>query len=384
MKKQKLSIYVHIPFCVKKCDYCDFLSAPAGDDVKENYVNQLCREIEAESKYYQEYEVDTVFFGGGTPTSLYVEQLCKLLDAIYVNYSVSDKAEITTECNPGTVDFAYLCKFKNAGFNRLSIGLQSTHDEELKLLGRIHSYEQFLQCYQDARAAGFDNINIDLMSSLPGQTLASFERCLDEVLALRPEHISAYSLIVEEGTPFYERYAEHEELLPDEDTDREMYELTREKLLAKGYHRYEISNYSKPGYECRHNLVYWKRGAYRGFGLGSSSLIDETRFRVEEDLGVYINQKTFHDHLKEVQVLSKQEQMEEFMFLGLRCMEGICINLFEETFHESFEEIYGKTISEFEKAGLLRRYERDEKLFLQLTTKGIDVSNSVFSAFLLS
>lgn len=381
MKKQQLSIYVHIPFCMQKCRYCDFLSAPADDSTKERYVNRLCHEIANESKALNEYEVDTVFFGGGTPTVLSGEMLERILNEIYVNYCVSEDAEISIECNPGTADYDKLCKLKKAGFNRLSIGLQSVHDEELAVLGRIHTYAQFEACYADARKAGFDNINIDLMSALPGQSLTSYGACLEKVISLRPEHISAYSLIIEEGTPFYEQYADHPERLPDEETDRAMYECTRKRLLEAGYERYEISNYSLPGLECRHNLVYWRRGQYRGFGIGAASLIGETRFSNVDDFEVYIN----NTHIKrDMQVLTQQEQMEEFMFLGLRCTKGVCAQVFERLFGQRMEAVYGQVIEYYVNLKLMVCVQEKEETWYRLTNAGIDVSNEIFASFLLS
>lgn len=435
MKKKPLALYVHIPFCVKKCAYCDFLSAPASETEKERYVNLLCEEIEKKAVRYPDYRGTTVFFGGGTPTTLKADQLkkilCKLKERFYIdqhdtaqNERVKEAGkgretrgkagvpEITLECNPGTVTKEDLRKLQAAGFNRLSIGLQSAQNVELKQLGRIHTWEDFLETYTFAREAGFENINVDMMSALPGQNVKSYVNTLEQVTALRPEHISAYSLMIEEGTPFYERYGEADEerrkdgedkahLLPTEEEERRMYELTEKILERESYHRYEISNYALPGFECRHNIVYWRRGEYLGFGLGAASLMGNCRFtncremkayeeqlkgecaarasetKTDETVGVHkeYGEKTDYD----VQHLSVSDQMEEFMFLGLRLTEGISAEKFEECFHVTIEEVYGEIIMKLQRQGLLAR--SGDRIFL--TKRGLDVSNMVFAEFLL-
>lgn len=258
----KLSVYIHIPFCVRKCLYCDFLSAPAVPQVKEQYVDALLSEIEKEAYKYRVYETDTIFFGGGTPSVLPPEQIAGILAKVKECFIVSEQAEISIEVNPGTVSEEALRIYKEAGINRLSIGLQSFLEPELRRLGRIHTPEQFLHTFAAAREAGFDNINVDIMSALPEQTMDDYRITVEKVLELQPEHISAYSLIIEEGTPFYEMPL----VLPDEKTDRQMYQYTETVLKEHGYHRYEISNYAKAGYECRHNKAYWTRRNYVGFG----------------------------------------------------------------------------------------------------------------------
>ena len=260
--KKDLGIYIHIPFCARKCAYCDFLSAPATEEVKVQYVKALKKEIEAFREMGQAYETVTVFFGGGTPSLLTGEQLVEILKEVNRCCPIRSGAEITVECNPGTLTEEKLKAYKRAGVSRLSMGLQSAQNEELKKLGRIHTWEEFLISYEMAREKGFGNINVDLMSALPGQRRKTWADTLEQVLKLSPEHISAYSLIIEEGTPFYERYSPGgplSEELPDEDTERQMYYDTKEILERAGYERYEISNYAKPGYLCRHNLAYWNR-----------------------------------------------------------------------------------------------------------------------------
>ncbi len=278
MKKRNLELYLHIPFCVRKCNYCDFFSASGTPKEQADYVSAMIQEIQSYQELSGEYEVQTIFLGGGTPSLLTPEQIEKIFTTIYHIFSVNENAEITMEMNPGTVDIEKLRAMKAAGVNRLSIGLQSAQNEELKMLGRIHTYEEFLETWKLTEQAGFKNRNIDLMSALPGQTIESYEDTLSKVLALEPEHISAYSLILEEGTVFYDWY-EKGKLdrgawkLPSEEEEYAMGELTIQRLAEAGMHRYEISNYAKPGKECRHNLGYWDRVEYLGIGAGSSSLI---------------------------------------------------------------------------------------------------------------
>lgn len=375
--RKPLSIYVHIPFCVQKCAYCDFLSAPATDEVQEQYLYQLMQEIQKRAEQYaQDYIVKTIFIGGGTPSCVSVSLLCEVLAKLKQYFVVEEQAEISMECNPGTVTEDALKAYRKAGINRLSIGLQSTQDTLLKKLGRIHTYEQFLATYDAARKAGFENINIDLMSALPEQSLADYEQTLEDVLALCPEHISAYSLIVEEGTPFYDMDLN----LPDEDTERMMYERTKQILGEKGYERYEISNYAKAGKECRHNLVYWQRGEYLGVGLGAASLMKdagqkEIRLKNNSDLNAYLNGDISYE---EEEVLNRRDAMEEFFFLGLRQMKGVSLIEFAEQFGEDTIEWFEEAIVTSIQDGLL---EQDGE-WLRLTEKGIDVSNVVFERFL--
>ena len=362
---QPLELYIHIPFCVKKCAYCDFLSGPAGEKEKEEYVKMLVDEIRNCPDTVQNYRVISIFFGGGTPSLLTGEQIGRLMDTVREIFTLDEDAEITMEMNPGTVTEEKLRKYRQAGVNRLSIGLQSVNDEELRLLGRIHTYEEFLEAYHLARANGFANINVDLISAIPGQTVESWRRTLEQVMALFPEHISAYSLIVEEGTPFYEEYGEgrHADELPDEETERKMYWRTKEILSKYGYERYEISNYAKPGYACRHNIGYWERTEYLGIGTGAASLINNSRFNYGE----------------EPEKLTVSAQMEETMFLGLRMMKGVSKIEFLKMYGESMENVYGNVIRDMEQKGLLE----DGEDFVKLTDRGIDVSNYVMSEFLL-
>ena len=424
---KSISIYIHIPFCVKKCQYCDFLSAPADSRAQEVYLRTLKQEIREQAARYREYEVQTVFIGGGTPTAVPCEKLCEVLKTVFTCYRVNPHAEISMEANPGTVTKETLLSYQKAGINRISIGLQSADDVELKLLGRIHTYRDFQQTYRWAQEAGFTNINLDIMSALPGQSVENYKKTLETVLSLKPQHISAYSLIVEEGTPFYEKYGQESEKLqatgekqpdlPSEEEEREMYTLTEKLLATAGYHRYEISNYALPGMECRHNRVYWKRGNYVGFGLGAASMVENVRFentrKMQEYLAEYagvpgaepvsagvaqgdeqelsneqefsLREDTHSENAQEFSIrenvhpLSPQEQMEETMFLGLRLTEGVSKAEFHRQFGVSMEQIYGKVIQENIAQGLLA----DEAGYLRLTREGMDLSNYVMAQFLL-
>lgn len=375
------SLYIHIPFCVRKCLYCDFLSGPCTEEMKEAYVRALLSEIRREAPFYADRTVETIFFGGGTPSLLSEEQLTGLMDCVRQNFHIAGTAEISMEMNPGTATAEKIACMRQNGINRLSIGLQSASDECLKRLGRIHTFRQFEECFRQARESGFSNINVDVMAALPGQSLQDYEQTLHTVLSFEPEHISAYSLIVEEGTWFYEN---RETLnLPDEDTDRRMYERTAELLAEQGYRRYEISNYAREGFACRHNLAYWKRTDYAGFGIGAASFVNGVRFCNTGSLERYLAMPC---RKEQVEPLSREDAMEEFMFLGLRCMEGVSVQEFQRQFGVSVEQIYGRSIRKMEDEGLLKRSipalaDEDEMLFL--SKKGIDVSNYVFEHFLL-
>ena len=364
--KKPLELYIHIPFCIRKCAYCDFLSAPAAPEVQEAYVGQLLQEIAASKKLPEDYEAVTVFFGGGTPGILKGELLCSILRVLRDRFSVREDAEITVEANPGTVNRDKLVQYREAGVNRISLGLQSADNQELKLLGRIHTWEQFLESFQRARETGFRNINVDLMSALPGQTTESVHRTLERVLALSPEHISAYSLILEEGTPFHKRYEGHPELLPSEEEERQMYYDTRDRLCACGYEHYEISNFAKPGYACRHNLGYWERTDYKGFGLGAASLLKNVRHTNQTDLTEYLK----GNFAGTEDPLTEQAVREEYFFLGLRKMEGVEPGRYREHYEERIQRLQAQQLLE-EKDGRIR-----------LTERGTDVSNYVMAQFL--
>lgn len=474
--KKKLELYIHIPFCVRKCLYCDFLSFPSDLQTQAEYMDQLRSEILSSGPWYADYEVTTIFIGGGTPSALEPEQITLLMQAVNRAFAVAEDAEITIEANPGTRLAGKLPVYRGAGINRISLGLQSANNEELKLLGRIHRFEDFLMAFQQARMAGFTNINVDLMSAIPGQTVDSWKNTLKKVIMLKPEHISAYSLIIEDGTPFGDHYGCEEERkrkkkekrretllnpaadegvdpeantvgsqdpegvaedieenaaedkagsgkdrkgkrpaavgetdgqgpiignfwrgrdskepdplyqwppLADEEEERQMYHLTKTLLAEAGYQRYEISNYARPGQECRHNTGYWTGTEYLGFGLGASSYVNGCRFSNVEELKIYQNLDFSLDGLEilhgEVHAQSRKEQMEEFMFLGLRMTEGVSDAVFTQTFGVHMDSVYGAVIEKMVKNGLLAQNERN----LALTEWGMDVSNYVMSEFLL-
>ena len=370
-----LELYVHIPFCVRKCQYCDFLSDPSDEETKDRYIEALLKEIRA-AEHTEDYEIVSVFIGGGTPSALKAEAIASIMRTLQEQFFFCEDAEVTIEANPGTVDLEKLTIYRNVGINRLSLGLQSTDAEELKLLGRIHSYEEFLKSYEWAREAGFSNINIDLMFAIPGQTGEAWRQHLYQVAELNPEHISAYSLIIEEGTPFAEQNLD----LPDEDTEYQMYEDTAEILERYGYRQYEISNYAKQGYMCRHNAGYWQRLEYLGFGLGASSLYGGMRFSNTHQMQEYLKESRNPDQIRQdVTVLSRNERIEEFMFLGLRMTEGISEKKFEENFDVRLMDVYGDILQKYEETGFMEHIETKWRL----TRKGIHVSNHILADFLL-
>ena len=445
--KKPLGIYVHIPFCVRKCLYCDFLSFSADEETKESYVKALLEEIEAAPVKFcfdpSEYEVRTIYIGGGTPScvdEVYINKiLCKLNETFHYNisanhrkteagnmtvshnrietlrntgacededkyiytgkYNEPEDIEITIEVNPNTADFGKLLSYKEAGINRLSIGLQSADNAELKLLGRLHTWEEFLSCYEAAQKAGFSNINVDIMTALPGQKAETLRRTLCKLAELSPAHISAYSLILEEGTPFYEMYGGREDeriktetedigadrrtdpwdrdAIPSEEEERALYYLVRDELGRQGYKRYEISNFAREGYESRHNTSYWKRIPYLGLGLGASGLINEVRYKNTTDMAAYLGCPASRDLFEEEIALSENDRMEETMFLGLRMSEGVRKDMFFDCYKRSIEEVYGKVLQKLEKDGLIL----NTKERVALTDKGIDYGNYVFSRF---
>lgn len=373
MEEKKIELYLHIPFCSRKCDYCDFLSGPADQKRQREYVEALKREIAASGK---KEEVSSVFFGGGTPSLLPAEWMEELMESLTEQFRLAEDAEISMEANPGTLTAEKLSGYRKAGINRLSLGCQSARNEELKYLGRIHTYEMFEESFQMAREAGFSNLNVDLMSGLPGQSGKSWEESLRKILKWNPEHISAYSLIVEEGTPF----ARRELILPTEEEERRMYEVTGTLLGEAGYEQYEISNYAKLGFACRHNIGYWIRRPYLGMGLGAASLFGEVRYQNTSSMEMYLSKSGEPEKIREnKEELSRKEQMEEFCFLGLRMMCGISRREFEEQFQRSMEEVYGAVIEKHKKLGMLE----EEEGRVRLTRRGISVSNGVMADFLL-
>ena len=385
MRSKDLSLYIHIPFCVRKCAYCDFLSFSAEDSLKERYIDRLCKEILNEAARYKDRYVISVFFGGGTPSVLRAEQTGRIMELIGSSFNISANAEISIEVNPKTADKEKFEIYKRAGINRISIGCQSLNDKELEVLGRIHRQEDFYRTFQAARDAGFDNINVDMMSALPGQTAADYESSLKKLLCLKPEHISAYSLIIEEGTPFFERYQEdalirdkggRPRYLPDEDEERRMLYLGRDILKDAGYHQYEISNYALTGYECRHNKVYWQRGDYAGSGLGASSCVDECRWKNTEDPDEYLSAGA--DELKQdIQKLDITQQCSEAMFLGLRLMRGVDEAEFAGRYGIEPSCLYREWIDRMMSERLMESADGR----LTLTQRGQDLANYVWGGF---
>ncbi len=382
---RELELYVHIPFCVKKCYYCDFLSAPVSHEMRTGYVKRLLEEVRTLAPQYTDYQVSTIYIGGGTPTVLEPIHIEQLLDALLSQFRVAGDAEITMEGNPGTVTGGVARTMYRAGINRLSLGLQSVHNGELLLLGRIHTYEDFLVSFEEARKAGFSNINVDLIFGLPGQSPADWRETVRKTAMLKPEHISTYSLTIEEGTVFYSRYHDDEcvraaggepVLLPTEEEEREMYATAVEHLTSHGYRQYEISNFARPGRACRHNVGYWTGKEYLGLGLGAASLVGNERFRNPSALRDYMKEPFAR---REEELLDRKTRIEEFMFLGLRLTEGISRQEFAARFSCEPETVYGSTIDDLEQMGLLA--EGSGRIFL--TPRGIDVSNMVFSRFLL-
>ena len=401
---KKLELYVHIPFCVKKCAYCDFLSFCCEESIQLAYADALIREIEFYASRMQEYFVTTIFVGGGTPTLLHEDKMVEILNTIFKFFHVATDAEITIECNPGTVTKEKLEKYHKAGVNRLSIGLQSTDNEELRNLGRIHTYEQFLNTFGMARRVGFTNINVDLMSGIPYQTTEKFIQTLKKVVNLKPNHISAYSLIVEEGTPFYDKYkvdlalqeaGKPTQALPTEDEVYRITKLTQQYLKQAGYEQYEISNFARPGFACAHNIGYWTRENYLGMGLGAASLLNDVRYTNETDLDTYIHAteaiqlvpyEQADGHIEygtnlhmEVGTVFRKAQMEEFMFLGLRQTEGVTRQQFQEKFGISIEAMYKDKMEQLKMEGLLEVHGGQ----IALTENGQDLSNYVLAQFLI-
>lgn len=380
---EALELYLHIPFCLKKCAYCDFLSAKADEKTKERYMKRLLEDVE-QFPDKEKYLVTSVFIGGGTPTIVKAEEIKKLLGFVKGSFLLAENAEITIEANPKTVQADSLRIYREAGINRISFGLQSVQDTELKVLGRIHSYADFLESFRMARDAGFTNINGDLMFALPGQSREAWQQTLRQAARLDLQHISAYSLMIEEGTPFYAVYqedlerrtrGEQPEFLPSEETEAQMYLDTIRILGEYGYEQYEISNFAKKGFSCRHNEGYWSNVSYAGFGLGAASYIENRRFVKTRRMEAYLA-GDFSE--KEAETLSKTDQMEEFMILGLRRKKGVDRKEFRNRFQMELPEAYEHSIEKYKKAGLLREAEE----WICFTEQGMLLSNQVLSEFI--
>ena len=369
-----LGLYLHIPFCRSKCLYCDFCSFPRADEARmKEYVLALFRDLRVYAPACRDHTVDTVFLGGGTPTTLPAHLLEEVMGEIYKHYHVAPGAEITAECNPVTGERELFSRMRAAGINRLSIGLQSAHSKELKALGRLHDFDTFSACFADARAAGFDNISVDVMSGIPHQTPESRQETLQKVLALAPEHISSYDLIIEEGTPFFKK--QDTLPLPDEDAARRMYLEGIDALSQNGYAQYEISNFARAGYESRHNLKYWNCDEYLGFGVAAHSDFGGVRFGNSRDIDDYLAGR---DITEERSTPDKAERINEYVMLRFRLCEGVDVAAFENRFGVSFEGTYGKKLAPFIASELVRR--EGGRYFL--SPEGMLVSNAILSQIL--
>ena len=366
-------IYVHIPFCQKKCKYCDFISFDKCDEtIKEKYVQAILQEIE---ECQIQKKVSTIYIGGGTPSILHTESIQLIVEKIQQNFIIEKDAEITIEINPGTANREKLEKYKKMGINRLSIGVQSTQNRLLEILGRIHQFEDFEEVYKKARDVGFDNINVDLMLGLPTQSLEELEESLKKIIALELEHISVYSLILEEGTELERLVSENKLEMISEDLEREMYWQTKKILEKNGYCHYEISNFAKKGFESKHNLACWEQEEYIGFGLAAHSYVDKKRFSNVDHLEEYIENGNKNKIVHEKQTFEKQAK--EYMMLGLRKLDGVSISKFEQKFQVHPLFYFRFEISKLEEESLLE-VDLDK---VRLTKKGLDFANLVFEEF---
>lgn len=380
---KEIGIYIHIPFCKKKCNYCDFISFQNKNEYIEQYINCLKKEIEESIKIenIEEIIVRTIYIGGGTPSYISSNYIVDLIKEIKEKYKITADAEITIEVNPGTVTREKLEDYYNIGINRLSIGLQSDNDEILKKIKRIHTYSEFLETYELARDIGFKNINIDLMLALPNQTIEILENTVNNIIKLKPEHISVYSLIIEEGTKLEEQVKNKEIKLPDENTERIMYNLVNEILKQNNYIQYEISNYSKPNFNSKHNLDCWNQKEYIGFGVASHSYINMERFSNTENLEEYIKNiknKQIQKNYIINEIQDKTNQMKEYMMLGLRKIQGISISEFKQKFNENPIYLYRIELDKLVKKELIE-IDFDN---IKLTKKGLDFANLVWEEFI--
>lgn len=367
----KLGLYIHIPFCRSKCLYCDFCSFPRADAERmETYVTALCRDLASRAADAADYTVDSVYLGGGTPTILPARLLVRILETVLSRYRVAKDAEITAECNPATGGRETFAEMRRVGFNRLSIGLQSAHDVELRALGRLHTFADFEKTFLEARSVGFDNISADVMSGIPHQSPESYLQTLERLCALAPEHISAYGLTVEDGTPFG-RMGDRL-ILPDEDAARQMYFDGIDYLAKHGYAQYEISNFSKTGYESRHNLKYWCCEPYLGFGPAAYSDFGGVRFGNSRDMDAYIEGKDVCD---DVETPSPRDRMNEYVMLGMRLSAGVDATDFERRFGVPFEDTFGRRLDAYSAGGFVKRTARGRAF----TPAGMYVSNAILS-----
>ena len=383
---KQMELYIHVPFCTRKCFYCDFLSFPVHETEHQAYVDQLVKELALGSAMAAGHEISSIFIGGGTPSLLDPKHIVRILDTVRAHYVVRKDAEITIEVNPASTIQYKLKAYRAAGINRLSIGLQSANDAELKTLGRIHIFDDFLKCFQSARMEGFQNINIDLMNDIPGQTVRSWKDTLRHVLMLKPEHLSIYNLIIEDGTPFKKMLSDGALSLPNEGVQMMIDFETKSAMEKYGYHRYEVSNYAKPGFECRHNYGYWSNVPYLGFGLGASSYLEHTLWSVIRDYQAFLDldleadaRNGYPQLFTDVEKLTRNDEMAEFMFLGLRRTAGISEIEFTSRFQVDIHSVYGPVLDRYTAEGLLIH----EGYRYRFSDHGFDVSNQVLSDFLL-
>lgn len=381
---RKIGIYIHIPFCKQKCSYCDFVSFPKDKSIQEQYIQALIKEIKERKielqNLQEECQASTVYVGGGTPSYIEANAIKQILEEIKQVYRIENDAEFTIEMNPGTISEEKLRIYKESGINRISIGLQTTQDNLLKQIGRIHTYEQFLENYKLARKLGFSNINVDLMIGLPNQNMKNVEESIERVIKLNPEHISVYSLILEEGTKLYEQYLKNELELPTEEMERDMYWKVKEKLEKAGYRQYEISNFAKQGKESKHNLACWNQKEYLGFGLAAHSYLENTRYSNTEDIEEYmknieLGKLTKNRILHETQ--TEEDKRKEYMLLGLRKIEGVSISKFKEKFVQNPLFLFRKELNRLVEEELIT-VELDQ---IKLTPKGLDLANIVWEEF---
>lgn len=374
---KELGIYIHIPFCVRKCFYCDFVSYAKKESVQKKYIEALQKEILNWKKSNKDVKIKTIYIGGGTPSCIDSKFITEILNLI----NIKNAEEITIEVNPGTVNKEKLYDYKNAGINRLSIGLQSTNNELLKKIGRIHNYEQFLETYKMAREVGFNNINVDLMIGLPGQTMDDLKTSLEDIINLNPEHISVYSLILEDETPLKKMIENNILKLPEEDLERQMYWYTKDFLKINGYNHYEISNFAKQGFYSKHNLDCWEQKEYIGFGISAHSYIDRKRFGNISNLDNYIKnciEGGFDKNRIIEEEQDKKDEMKEYMILGLRKINGISIQKFENKFNENPIVLFKKELKKLFNEGLII-IDGD---IIRLSNKGLDFANIVWEEFI--
>ncbi|MDM0445530.1 radical SAM family heme chaperone HemW [Clostridium perfringens] len=375
----KISLYIHIPFCAQKCLYCDFPSFARKDHLRKAYIEALNKEIISLREKHNNLEINTIFIGGGTPSVLESDELEYLLKEV-AKLNMAKDIEYSMECNPGNLTEEKLEVMKKYGVNRISMGLQAKQDNLLKGLGRIHNYKTFKENFLLAKKVGFNNINVDLMFGLPNQKLNEWEETLREIISLEPAHISAYSLIIEEGTAFYNLYENNKLKLPTEEEERKMYHLAKKILEENGFNQYEISNYAKKGKECRHNLAYWNMDNWIGVGSASASYMDGKRIKNISSVEEYINSiNEKGEAIEEIINNSKNDNMEEFMFMGLRKINGIDENEFKNRFSMNINDVYGEIINKYIDEGLLIR--ESGRIFL--SEKGIEISNIIMADFLL-